>query len=111
MDGEPLGVDTRKATALLAYLAVRAGPQSRDLLVDLLWPDPAARPRPGGAPAHALDASLGARTALGHRHRTAVVLDAEPDAVDVGRFRGLVAGAGDGAGRDRAALDGRSAPP
>ena len=39
VDGEPLLVDTRKAVALLSYLAVRAGPQSRDLLVDLLWPD------------------------------------------------------------------------
>ena len=30
MDGEPLGVDTRKATALLAYLPSTGGPQSRD---------------------------------------------------------------------------------
>ena len=39
VDGEALGVDTRKATALLAYLAVTGGVHGRDLLVDLLWPD------------------------------------------------------------------------
>ena len=39
VDGEPLRVDTRKAVALLAYLAVTGGPQARELLVDLLWPD------------------------------------------------------------------------
>jgi DNA-binding SARP family transcriptional activator len=31
--------DTRKATALLAYLAVTGRPQGRDSLADLLWPD------------------------------------------------------------------------
>ena len=46
VDGEPLGVDTRKATALLAYLAVTGGVHGRDLLVDLLWPD--AEPDRGG---------------------------------------------------------------
>ena len=35
--GEPLRVDTRKAVALLAYLAV-SGQTDRDHLVDLLWP-------------------------------------------------------------------------
>ena len=98
MDGEPLRVDTRKAVALLSYLAVRAGPQSRDLLVDLLWPD--ADPDRGRAALRRTLSTL--RSALGQRWvtvtRTAVVLDADPDAVDVGRFRGLVAGAGDGAG-------------
>ena len=98
VDGEPLRVDTRKAVALLAYLAVRAGPQSRDLLVDLLWPD--ADPDRGRAALRRTLSTL--RSALGQRwvtvSRTAVGLDAEPDAVDVGRFRGLVAGAGDGPG-------------
>jgi DNA-binding SARP family transcriptional activator/predicted ATPase len=36
--GEPLTVDTRKAVALLAVLAVD-GTQSRDLLATMLWPD------------------------------------------------------------------------
>jgi len=38
-DGVPLAVDTRKATALLAYLAVEGGVHNRDSLAELLWPD------------------------------------------------------------------------
>jgi DNA-binding SARP family transcriptional activator len=40
-DGTPIEVDTRKAIALLAYLALSSPvePQSRDVLVTLLWPD------------------------------------------------------------------------
>ena len=37
--GEPLSVDTRKATALAAYLAVEGGAHSRDSLACLFWPD------------------------------------------------------------------------
>ena len=39
VDGRPLAVDTRKAIALLAYLAVEGGSHSRDSLAALLWPD------------------------------------------------------------------------
>jgi DNA-binding SARP family transcriptional activator len=39
VDGEPLAVDTRKAIALLAYLAVEGGGHTRDSLAALLWPD------------------------------------------------------------------------
>lgn len=38
VDGEALVVDTRKATALLVYLAVTDVPQRRDALAALLWP-------------------------------------------------------------------------
>ena len=38
-DGQPVSVDTRKAFAMLAYLALTEGPQSRDSLAALLWPD------------------------------------------------------------------------
>ena len=38
-DGSPVEVDTRKAIALLAYLAVTEQPQRRDTLAALLWPE------------------------------------------------------------------------
>jgi DNA-binding SARP family transcriptional activator/tetratricopeptide (TPR) repeat protein len=98
VDGAPLRVDTRKATALLAYLAVTGGSHSRDLLVDLLWPD--ADPDRGRA---ALRRTLSVlRSALGGRwlaaDRSAVGLDLEPDAIDAWRFRRLVSEAGSGPG-------------
>jgi predicted ATPase/DNA-binding SARP family transcriptional activator/predicted negative regulator of RcsB-dependent stress response len=39
LDGEPVHVDTRKAVALLAYLALNRERQRRDALVNLLWPE------------------------------------------------------------------------
>lgn len=39
VDGVPIQVDTRKATALLAYLTVEGTLQSRDHLSGLLWPE------------------------------------------------------------------------
>jgi DNA-binding SARP family transcriptional activator/tetratricopeptide (TPR) repeat protein len=39
LDGVPMEVDTRKATALLAYLAMTDRPHGRDPLAGLLWPD------------------------------------------------------------------------
>ena len=39
LDHEPITADRRKAVALLAYLAVEAGKQTRDSLSALLWPD------------------------------------------------------------------------
>ncbi len=36
--GRPVTVDTRKATALLAHLALTGRPRSRESLCDLLWP-------------------------------------------------------------------------
>jgi DNA-binding SARP family transcriptional activator/RecA/RadA recombinase len=38
-EGAPLQTDTRKATALLAFLAVTGGEHRRESLVALLWPD------------------------------------------------------------------------
>jgi hypothetical protein len=38
-DGAPLEVDTRKALALVAYLAVSKQQQTRDALAGLLWPE------------------------------------------------------------------------
>jgi predicted ATPase/DNA-binding SARP family transcriptional activator len=39
VDGRPLAVDTRKAIALVAYLAVTGQAHSRDTLSTLLWPE------------------------------------------------------------------------
>ena len=39
VDNAPLAVDTRKAVAILAFLACRTAPASRDALAFLLWPD------------------------------------------------------------------------
>lgn len=39
--GAPVAFDTRKATALLAHLAMAERPRSRDALCELLWPDQA----------------------------------------------------------------------
>ena len=39
LEGAPVTFDTRKAIALLAYLAVTGQPQQRDALATLLWPD------------------------------------------------------------------------
>lgn len=39
VDGAPVEVDTRKATALMAYLAVSRETHQRDTLAGLLWPD------------------------------------------------------------------------
>ena len=38
-DGRPVTFDTRKAVALLCYLAVTARSQRRETLAALLWPD------------------------------------------------------------------------
>ena len=38
-DAAPVTVDTRKAIALLAYLAVSGRSQTREALAALLWPD------------------------------------------------------------------------
>ena len=43
VDHKPIEVDTRKATALLAYLAVSGAVQSRDTLAALALPIPAGR--------------------------------------------------------------------
>ncbi|GAB4533560.1 MAG: AAA family ATPase [Anaerolineae bacterium] len=38
-NGQPVELSAAKAVALLAYLAVRGAPQTREHLTDLLWPD------------------------------------------------------------------------
>jgi DNA-binding SARP family transcriptional activator len=88
--GAPLAVDTRKATALLAYLAVTGRPQSRESLAALLWPEA------NGADARAalrrtlsvLNAGLGAGTLA--IDRASVALREGQAEADLTRFRGLL---------------------
>lgn len=90
----PIRVDTRKAVALLAYLAVRGEHQNRDSLAGLLWPDyPQARARA------ALRRTLSTlKRALGGRWLVAegedISLDRGGLLLDVDAFRQLVASCG-----------------
>ena len=38
-DGEPIAISRRKGLAMLAYIALRGQPQSREALATLLWPE------------------------------------------------------------------------
>ncbi len=90
-DGEPVDMDTRKAIALLAYLAVTGQPEGRDRLAAMLWPD-ADTDRARGALRRTLSTL---RTGLGGEElRTdglRVALDLTGIDVDVRLFRALVA--------------------
>lgn len=89
--GRPIAVDTRKATALLAYLAVTRRPQSRDVLAALLWEE-----YDQAAARAALRRTLSTlKTALAGQfleiEREAVALPDQPGLeVDVARFRDLL---------------------
>ncbi len=93
--GAVLRVDTRKAVALLAYLACGGGRHARDGIAALLWPDAddaharAALRRTLSALNHAL--GDGARVAA---DRTGLELAAPGMDLDVRRFRELVAACG-----------------
>jgi DNA-binding SARP family transcriptional activator len=39
INGEPITLPRRKATALLAYLAITGEPQRRETLANFFWPD------------------------------------------------------------------------
>ena len=91
VDGRALDVDTRKATALLAHLAIEGHPLRRDTIASLLWPenDP-ERAR------SALRRTLSTlRTALGGRwlstERDLVSLGGDGIRLDVAELRRLVA--------------------
>lgn len=89
-EGLPVAFDTRKAVALLAYLALGGRPRSRDVLAELLWPDRDVDHARG-----ALRRTLSAvRSAVGpdalETTRDQVALGAVD--VDVARFRSLAAG-------------------
>lgn len=92
-DGAPVSFDTRKATALLAHLALAARPRARESLCDLLWP--------GHDPEHARGALRRTLSALRRAVGEAWIDSASGGValrdgpgleVDVRRFRALVAG-------------------
>src|SRR5689334_2081052 len=93
VDGAPLTVDTRKAVAVLARLAL-SGVQSRDVLAELLWPD-AAPERSRAALRRTLSAL---RAGLGghwlEADRGQVALSGEDVWVDIAEFRSLAAAGG-----------------
>lgn len=89
-DGAPVEVDTRKATALLVYLAVTGHPQSRDRLTGLLWPE-YDQDRARAALRRTLSTL---KSALDGRwvtaDRLAVSLQTDDVTLDLARFRDLV---------------------
>ncbi len=100
-DGQVSSVDTRKAFALFAYLAVTGRAQSRDHLAALLWPE-ANQTRARSAlrrTLSALNAALGGRGLRIERESLALLQDQAW--VDVLRFRDLC---GRSDGGDLAAL-------
>ena len=90
VDGVPVQVDTRKATAMLVYLAVTGRTQSRDRLTGLLWPD-YDQERARAALRRTLSTL---RKALGERwvsgDRLGISLDTAGVDLDLARFRACV---------------------
>ena len=90
-DGKAIEVDTRKAIALVAYLAFTRGRHTRDALVGLLWPE--YNQRRARAALRRTLSSLGVARAEGWLEvdRESVGLDLDEVWVDVDRFRDLLA--------------------
>jgi DNA-binding SARP family transcriptional activator/tetratricopeptide (TPR) repeat protein len=99
-NGTPVTFDTRKATALLALLAVTGREHSREQLADLLWPDAdGARARASLRRTLSVTAAvMGEGLAIS---RAAVALDSAAVQVDVQEFEALI-GRPDAASLERA---------
>jgi DNA-binding SARP family transcriptional activator len=89
LDGSQVTFDTRKAVALLAYLAVTGRPQRRESLAALLWPE-SEQGRARASLRRTLSAAAGAGPALLIR-RGEVELDSKQVWSDVGEFETLAA--------------------
>jgi DNA-binding SARP family transcriptional activator len=100
-DGAPVSFDTRKATALLALLAVTGREHSREQLADLFWPE--ADSAKGRASLRRTLSVTAAAMGEGLRiSRAAVALDPALVRVDVREFSSLI-GRPDAASLERAA--------
>ena len=95
-DGEPVAFDTRKATALLAHLALADRPRSREALCELLWPDQDPEHARGALrrTLSTLRKSVGEEW-LDTAGDSVALLDGDELEVDVRRFRALAAGDAD----------------
>lgn len=91
VDGEPISVDTRKAIALLAYLAVEGERKSRDTLAALLWPDHDTSHARGALRRTLSSLAKGLGGRFLEIERSAVRLDPTESWLDVAAFRALVA--------------------
>jgi len=89
VDASPVTFDTRKATALLAVLAVERRPQPRDRLAALLWPDADAT-RARSALRRTLSVTAAAVGDAIVAGRSVVELDAARSTCDVTEFEDLV---------------------
>ncbi len=91
VDGAPLAVDTRKATAMLAFLAVTGHAHSRAVVADLLWPELDGE-RAGGALRRTLSTL---RTALGdgrlQSDRNSIALNLDEVWFDLADARAVIA--------------------
>jgi DNA-binding SARP family transcriptional activator len=92
VDGEPIKVDTRKAVALLAYLAVEGETVRRDSLAAMLWPEYETEGARGALrrTLSTLKGALGGRWLRIDRSTVAFTPD-ESTSVDVTDFNALVA--------------------
>ena len=100
-DGAPVTFDTRKATALLALLAVTGREHSREQLADLLWPE-ADSAKSRASLRRTLSVTAAAMGDGLSISRAAVALDPELVRVDVREFGALI-GRPDAASLERAA--------
>ncbi len=105
LDGRPLAVDTRKATAILAYVATNGHVQSRDVIATLLWPE-----YDGDRARAALRRTLSTlRTSLGGEwlttDRGTVALNLDDAWFDVAEFRRVATNPTAGADELTAAVD------
>ena len=91
VDGSPLDVDTRKAVALLSYLAVARRPASRESLAALLWPEADSSDARGALRRTLSVLRAGLRQAGLVVDRSAVSLDGAAFEVDLWSFEAALA--------------------